>query len=328
MGREFELCCWTFDLNRGPEGLAAVAGATRAPHERVTVLDALLLPSPQSPRWEEFLEKHGRPERTDFERLERWIRAHGIRFPSVLRVSGNALVSSLDGLVPWVHDVVEASGVQGDLRGFVDRPAPEMFPLPLAPEPALIPELARKFDRAHPILVGPPEQLLQLRADVAEAITAFTHVNRLAVLGLNEGLLPWAIQGELFLPLPDRSRADSISGGAQVGDAVRYSKREYLALVDAGFAEPIGDGWTLHLLITQPYLQLLGIDEDEMLVELMQTELSTKLKNEIDHHFAELESEIPQRVVQAHFDVYRRYFDADYLHALHAVMVDKYIAPT
>jgi len=289
--------------------------------------------SPQHRLWQESLERRKDTARAwrNEEALGIWVRANGIAYPSVLTIHAEDL-SSRERLLPakasaWVVRVLESSRPEGPVRGFGEFSAhPLDFPLALAPKPWLISQLVDRFDQIHPILIAGSVECRNILA-TTESLGIQT-ASRFFLAGtVSMGLIGCPTELLSLSPLPESLRSFIVnpeippsteslrrgSEGVRIGDTYRFSKRVYEKQIRDGVLTSIRAGWTLHSLILSQYCAAVGIDPEEMLVELMQQRMSEILRREIEAKIAALGNTVSHsEILQCHFEVYRKYFQPEY----------------
>lgn len=101
---------------------------------------------------------------------------------------------------------------------------------------------------------------------------------------------------------------NSAVGEFRFGSNVFYTAKRNAELVRDGLIAEPKSGWAFYYLIHSKYCKMMGIEEDEMLVDLWQESLIKSEQQKIDDYFAQMPEDIPldQRVWVAHRDIWKK----------------------
>ena len=239
--------------------------------------------------------------------------------------SGDELTRSFWEAIP---ETVATAVTWSSLSGCADLHDPMVFREnileSLAAWPKSYPLLGRHFDDLHPILLGPISTCEALGKALGEHVSLrrmgrSENSGMLGLLWLPLGVVgdpnnralarPWLVPRDDSVKPRD---LDSSRGEFRVGGKVFYSQRRAKELRDQGVLPTLPRGFREFELIASKYCLLLGIDSEQMPVDLWQEPLITRVQREIDRAFDASGVDLPliERVWRAHESMYRKWLYA------------------
>lgn len=328
-------------LSQQPANEIEIAFGLSAPYQlaegRLTVrsLQCALKISPTNSLWAPVSgftlpDREGEARRASYESRELALKWNGISacptlFEAVFEIETEGEDSLLRAFWEAMPGAVTESLVWLGVLGCVDLHDPSVFRGDvldaLAPWPRSYPLLGTRFDDLHPILLGPASTCDGLAMALAGrvALKRVTSPQGQDALGLM--WLPMSVVRDSksradaqawLVPRDDSTKPVDLQesrGEFRVGAHVLYTQRRQRELQEQGRLPTLPPGFRYFPLVAAKYCAQLGIDPEQMPVELWQEPLIQKAQLEIDRAFEVLSSEIPliERVWRAHEVTYRKW---------------------
>ena len=186
----------------------------------------------------------------------------------------------------------------------------------IAPWPRAIKYLKERFDKLHPILIGPPDRCARIAAGLAQSVMTKVLSSEFGSIGIlhipeeftNSSETSTNVEA-LLIPRDDSMRVEYAPkeelGEFTVGTEMIFTYKRHLELTRLGFLSPPDRSHDYFHLIRPRYCEMLGWSPDEMVVRVSEKEMIRRIDAMLDIVFEELAHIHPleQRIWRAHKDV-------------------------